>query len=235
MDFGVYVNADNIAKLLRTNKYSFKNFKVASVDRQEFLDSVASSGLLDSKFTVHDLSSNIVLHKNLSLTLKDLSLDERLAQILAEYLRHRLIQDGIKLSFETVFSHPSKLDFLREARSRGYRLYLYFVSTEDPEINVARVKDIRVSQGGHDVPVHKIRSRYTNSMEQMFDAAQLADQAYFFDNSATSRDVEVEPFAHFRVVQGNKVWDPIDSAKVPFWFFEYYSKKAELKQAESAD
>ncbi|MEE4342266.1 hypothetical protein V2J66_11620 [Pseudomonas alliivorans] len=53
-------------------------------------------------------------------------------------------------------SHPSKVEIMREARHRGYRTYLYFVSTENPEINVGRVA-IRVREGGH--PVESITVR----------------------------------------------------------------------------
>ena len=48
-------------------------------------------------------------------------------------------------------SHISKVEFLREAKRQGYKTYLYYVSTVDPQINIARVK-YRVSVGGHPVP-----------------------------------------------------------------------------------
>lgn len=52
---------------------------------------------------------------------------------------------------------------MRQAQALGYRTYLYFVSTEDPEINVDRVR-IRVEEGGHMVAPDKVRSRYFNSL-----------------------------------------------------------------------
>lgn len=226
LDFGVYVNADRIAELLRQDKFSFREFKIPTVDRQEFLDTAERSGLLNTSFSKQDLSNSFVLHKNLDLSLSKPNLDERVAQILAEFLRWKLIDLERKLSIETVFSHPSKLKFLEAARAKGYKIYLYFISTEDPEINIARVKDIRVSKGGHDVPKGKIKSRYANSMKQLFDAAQLAYQAYFFDNSVTTGQIDAEPFAHFKLVDEKKVWDPIDNSEVPSWFIKHYSEKA---------
>lgn len=56
-----------------------------------------------------------------------------------------------RFSFETVFSHPSNLEIMQEAVAQGYKVYLYYVSTEDPEINKYRV-NLRVTQGGHSVP-----------------------------------------------------------------------------------
>lgn len=125
-----------------------------------------------------------------------------------------------KFSFETVFSHPSKLDIMRQARENGYKVYLYFVSTESPEINVYRVQ-LRKEKGGHDVPVDKIKSRYTRSLDLLYEASQLAYQTFFFDNSKSQPSL----FAHFKLVGGKKKWDEINEADVPEWFRKYYSDK----------
>ena len=82
-------------------------------------------------------------------------------------------------------SHPSKLEFMRKAREKGFRIYLYYVSTSSPEINVGRVAT-RVQRGGHDVPEDKIRSRYYRSLEQLHKAILLSDRAYIFDNSGSA-------------------------------------------------
>ena len=73
---------------------------------------------------------------------------------------------------------------LREAKSFGFRTYLYYVATEDPEINISRVA-LRVAQGGHDVPKAKIISRYHRSLGLVRDAIRHTDRAYFFDTSET--------------------------------------------------
>ena len=119
---------------------------------------------------------------------------------------------------------------MKLAQSKGYKNYLYFISTESPEINISRVKDIRIRDGGHDVPANKIRSRYMRTKGQLFAAAQLTYQTYFFDNSrifsSASNATSPEPFAHFKVVGGKKEWDEIDQSRVPNWFIKYYSDKA---------
>jgi predicted ABC-type ATPase len=85
-------------------------------------------------------------------------------------------------SFETVMSSPDKIELLGKARRLGYRIYLYYVATDDPEINIARVQ-ARVRQGGHDVPTDKIVSRYHRSLDLLLDAIRASDRAYLFDNS----------------------------------------------------
>ena len=127
-----------------------------------------------------------------------------------------------KFSFETVFSHPSKLQIMRDAVENGYKVYLYFVSTKSPDINKYRVLG-RAAKGGHDVPPDKIESRYYRSLDLLFEASQIAYQAFFFDNSVD--DSESKMFAHFKIVDGKKKWDKINKKDVPNWFKKYYSSK----------
>lgn len=57
-----------------------------------------------------------------------------------------------------------------------------FITTSDPEINVARVAQ-RVSKGGHDVPREKIISRYYKSMRFLPQIIEVADIVKVYDNS----------------------------------------------------
>jgi predicted ABC-type ATPase len=104
------------------------------------------------------------------------------ASVAVDFFRHKLVADKVSFTFETVMSHPSKVDFLGMARQAGYRTYLYFIATDDPEINVSRVRN-RVSLGGHTVPEDKIISRYYRSLELLPAAVRATDRAYIFDNS----------------------------------------------------
>lgn len=149
---------------------------------------------------------------------------ERIAQITADFLRKKLLSEGKKFSFETVFSHPSKIDIIKAANEAGYKVYLYFVSTEHPKINIYRVKIVRVRKKGHDVEQDKIVSRYYRSMDLMYDAAQYTYQSYFFDNSYDGTNHSL--FAHFKTNSNDKKeWDEMDKNKIPNWFIKYYSSK----------
>ena len=112
---------------------------------------------------------------------------------------------------------------MKSAIEAGYKVYLYFVSTESPEINKFRVKKVRVEEGGHDVPEAKIESRYYRSLDFLYEAAQLSYQTFFFDNSRDGEGFKL--FAHFKKHGGEKKWDAIDNSIVPRWFIKYYSKK----------
>ena len=89
---------------------------------------------------------------------------------------------SVSFSFETVMSSPDKVTLLEKAQQLGYRTYLYYIATDDPAINVARVK-ARVRLGGHDVPEDKIASRYTRSLDLLLQAVKHTHQTYLFDNS----------------------------------------------------
>jgi predicted ABC-type ATPase len=82
------------------------------------------------------------------------------AQLIADKRRDECIRTKQSFSFETVMSHPSKIEILVRAKEAGYIVLLYFVGTDDPQTNIERVA-LRVAQGGHVVPDDKVRDRNT--------------------------------------------------------------------------
>ncbi len=106
----------------------------------------------------------------------------REAQKIADERRAACLRSRVDFSFETVMSHVSKVEFLRACRDQGYDTVLYFVSTQSPELNVARVAQ-RVALGGHDVDRDRIISRYARAMDYLPLALSVAARAAVFDNS----------------------------------------------------
>lgn len=115
-------------------------------------------------------------------SIKDYTERNQKAGEYARALRSKHVEEGTSFAFETVLSHPSHLDFLKDAKSKGYKICLIYVTTQDPNINVERV-GIRVSQGGHDVDKTKIIDRYKRSTEYLPKAIEIADKALVFDNT----------------------------------------------------
>ena len=109
-------------------------------------------------------------------------LDSYVAAGIAEGLRKALEAKGISFSAETVMSHESKIAWLHSLKKHHYKIYLYFVATDNPQINTERVR-IRVEKGGHTVPAEKIIARFRRSIELLRPALQIADQTYLFDNT----------------------------------------------------
>lgn len=229
LDFGIYINADDIAVSLRNGGIQFSEFEVTATTH-ELLNIADTSGLINRNFSLNRLEECIIIKDNFlfidkvnAARIDDFPI-ERISQILADYLRKKLLDIGAKFSFETVFSHESKVDIIKLAKENGYKVYLYFVSTEDPEINVYRVKVVRVKKNGHDVPEDKIRSRYYRSMDLMYEAAQYCYRTYFFDNSTNGEKHTL--FANFEINKlGKKIWDIAEKSSIPMWFIKYYSEK----------
>ena len=105
------------------------------------------------------------------------------AQKLADFQRDTCLSRLLSFSFETVMSHPSKVELMIRAHDAGYDVTLFFVATSNAEINVGRVEN-RVVLGGHDVPHDRIRARYQRSLAYLPHAALVARRTVVFDNSA---------------------------------------------------
>lgn len=182
-NWGVFVNADLIEQSLRKDgELNLSAYGVSHVSKNDFDKAFLNSAQAKkSKCTL----DNVHLEDDV-LAIKDSQyLDSYFSAFVASFIQSVLIEAGISFSMETVMSHPSKLEMMKFAKQKGYRVYLYYVSTLSPEINVGRVRT-RVAEGGHDVEDDKIRSRYVRSLDQLFEAISLSDRAYVFDNSGKS-------------------------------------------------
>ncbi|MDI9319684.1 MAG: zeta toxin family protein [Phycisphaerales bacterium] len=104
--------------------------------------------------------------------------------------RNALIKKKESIIFETVFSSQEKIDFLLRAKETGYFIRLFFIGTNHPSINAARVTK-RVLEGGHDVPIPKIIDRYAKSISNCCVVAPMIDRLYVYDNSVDYEDARL--------------------------------------------
>ena len=214
IDIGVYVNADEIKK--EFEKSNFLNFELFGllIQDKELKAELKSSTFYDIKKNYEILSAIVVDNNKLHCSQKQYF--DLISTFVADFIRNKLLGNCVKFTFETVMSHSSKIEFMRKAVESGYKTYLYFVSLEDPELNKERVR-ARVELKGHNVPEDKIVSRYYRTMDLLFDALRIVDQAYFFDNSG-SKSVF---FAKY-VASEIEIEEP---DKVPQWFYTYVLDK----------
>lgn len=105
---------------------------------------------------------------------------------------------------ETVFSHPSKVDLVREAVSLGYEVHLHIVLVPE-EVTVKRV-EFRVRRGGHPVPEDKIRGRYARVWELVAEARSLAATTTVYDNSKSDHALRVVARYDGGVAVAEPVW-----------------------------
>jgi predicted ABC-type ATPase len=178
--FGIYINPDELEHVVRqTGSLSLELFGLTTTT-EEIRTFLASSTFLQSR---HSLSNtNGIECREQVLHFSGFQFDSYYASVLADFLRRKALHASQSFSFETVMSAPDKVELLREAQGLGFRTYLYYIATEDPTINIQRVKT-RVAAGGHDVPEDKIVERYYRSLKLLADAIRYSNRAFFFDTS----------------------------------------------------
>lgn len=125
----------------------------------------------------------------------------------AAEIRAALIARGRSFITETVFSHPSKLNLIAHAISRGYLVHLHVILLP-VEVTVCRVAE-RVVDGGHQVPEQKIREHYARLWSHIAIARSLAHRTEFFDNSLARN-----PFRHVATYENGTL---IGAADWPGW------------------
>lgn len=176
----VYVSADRIeANIAAAGEFSFNAYRVKTSE-QEFAEYIRQSTLLSKKQKA-DFETLVTLRSGRLEIPKDQN-NSYIAAIIASYLVQKLFISAQPFCFETVMSHKSKIAILRDALKHGYKTYLYFVFTENPALNAARV-ELRVQLGGHSVPPEKIEERYYRSFGLLKQALKYSQQAFLINNS----------------------------------------------------
>lgn len=105
------------------------------------------------------------------------------AALIAEKERFRLLEEHQSFCFETVFSHPSKVDFVGAAKAAGFRIRLFYFHLELAALNKARVAS-RVKSGGHNVPESKIEARIPRTLANLRQCVGLVDELHLVDNTS---------------------------------------------------
>jgi predicted ABC-type ATPase len=204
---GVYVNPDDIEDEFRLQGFlDLEAFGVLNT-AEEVFSFFRRSELLE-KANLLAVTESLRLEGG-KLSFHQVEVNSYLASTTADFIRHELLKSGASFTFETVMSSPDKVSFLKKAQETGFRTYLYYVATEDPIINISRVRN-RVRLGGHPVPEDKIVSRYGRSLRLLADAIRHTNRAYIFDNSRRQHIWLAE-------VTDGKVLE-MKSDSMPIWF-----------------
>ncbi len=128
-------------------------------------------------------------------------------------LREQYLAEHHSFVFETVLSAIDKIDFIIRAKNAGFFIRLFFISTDSPMINASRIAK-RVMEGGHDVPIPKIVSRYSKSIGNCAVVASIVDRLYVYDNSTDGHIAKLL----FRASEGHIVKQYV--SKLPDWTAE---------------
>lgn len=220
---GHFINADEIEnQIASTGFINIEKFGLTL--KQEDLDAFKKES--NTKTLIHkaelegheidvEIRENVIVDKSKQTHSYE-------ASLVTSFLRKHLLEKGTSYSFESVMSHPSKLDEIRQAKELGYKTYLYFVCLQDADINVSRVLN-RVEKGGHNVDEERVKRRYFQTLNNLLPALLLVDRAYIFDNSTNKMELIAE-------LEHGAIEILVSKNKVPNWFIEYVVNKLTTKE-----
>ena len=216
-----YLNADDVERALISSGLDLSRFDIG-VSFPELCRSLREGGRLAGD---HPFFREARLDGSLLSAPRG---NGYLAAAIVDFLREELMQRGDSFSFETVMSHRSKIDFFGRARAEGYKTYLYFVCTNSPELNVARVRT-RIATGGHAVPEDQIHERYARCLGLAREVLAHIYRAYFFDNSGREpiwlAEFDPQGVCHLKV----------PSNCVPAWFRDWVQDADVTSTSDHAD
>ena len=216
-DAGVFLNADLLENELATKGFidlNDFNLNLTQVDLDEFLKTERATSLI-KKSSDDNHKIDIQLKENIIVDVEKETHSYEGA-LISSFLRHHLQEKKIDFCFETVMSHPSKIEEVKEAKQKGYKTYLYFICIDDPEVNISRVEN-RVEKGGHNVAPEKISSRYYNTLDNLIQMIENVDKCYLFDNSSAE-------FKLIAKITQNQLIIEAEPNDLPNWFIEYVLK-----------
>ncbi len=103
----------------------------------------------------------------------------------AEIARQRMtiyLKKQEDFMIESNLAKDADYDWIESIRKAGYGVILYFLCTENTEVNIDRVER-RVKEGGHYIPPHIITDRYKMGLIYLQSKLHLFKEAYLIDNT----------------------------------------------------
>ena len=130
--------------------------------------------------------------------------------------RSRLMKEGQSFVYQEATIDSQ---MIREARTAGFDVKIFYVGTEDPNLNMGRVL-LRVNNGGAFAPLARISDDYAQGLKQLSEAKKSADDLMLFDNTTNGRGHRL--VVHF---QGGELMKLARS--VPKWAQKVFGKEFE--------
>ena len=133
-------------------------------------------------------------------------------------LLERALSHGLNFAFETTLGAHTIANMLLAGAQEGAQVHVWFAGLSSPELHVQRVKE-RVKAGGHDIPEHKIRERYTGSRSNLIKLLPVLASLRIYDNSVQGDPKtghRPKPLLLLHMVQG-RIMSRIALDQVPEW------------------
>ena len=108
--------------------------------------------------------------------------DQIKAAKIAINLRNDCLKYGKSFNEETTLTGKTILKTIDKAKELGYKLQLFYVGVNNPEIAKERIRN-RVEKGGHNIADEIVEKRYYESLKNLKHVITKFDEVYLYDNS----------------------------------------------------
>ena len=117
-----------------------------------------------------------------------------------------LLDKGESFAFETTLSTRSYTSFIEKAKQNGYSVTLLYLWLNSEDLAIKRVQ-VRVKEGGHNIPENVIRRRYRNGLYNFFKLYKsMVDDWMFINNSGDFYEVIAEGTGIGDEILNEKTW-----------------------------
>jgi predicted ABC-type ATPase len=133
-------------------------------------------------------------------------------------LLERAIAEQLDFAFETTLGGSTITALLEKALDSGIEVRIWFVGLDSVERHINRVR-ARVEKGGHDIPVERIRERYSRSLLNLIRLMPKLTELRLYDNSLEAdpqTSVMPEPRLVVHLDRG-KLVNVCELASTPDW------------------
>lgn len=149
--------------------------------------------------------------------------DQRRAARLALRLRKNYLENGVSFNIETTLSGHSIVNFIKDAKARGYFIALFYVGLDSVELSKRRVA-IRAAKKGQAV----LERRYDASFVNLAQLIGVCDEIYFYDNSAPIENEDEQKFSNLALVAKKQDGCVTRISEERYEWFERVMREAEI-------
>ena len=110
------------------------------------------------------------------------SIDQIKAGKIAIQLRNKCFLEEKSFNEETTLTGKTIIKIIDKAKNLDYKIYLYYIGIDNPEIAKERVKN-RIARGGHGISSNLIEKRYYESLQNLEKILSKCDLIEIYDNS----------------------------------------------------
>ncbi|MGG1597814.1 zeta toxin family protein [Paenibacillus naphthalenovorans] len=98
------------------------------------------------------------------------------------------IHNSRDFSIETTLAGGNAIRLMRDAKTNGFEVTMFYVGLGDYRLNIERVA-ARVKNGGHHIPTEDIIRRHDTSMQNLMSHLHLLDHLIVIDNSRAEGEI----------------------------------------------